>query len=56
MLQNYSRIKKKQGGNTYSNGGKSHNERHNIRQHVEGVGHQSDGVGDVADDDLHKEE
>lgn len=46
----------RQGGNTYSNRSKSYNERHDVRQHVEGVSHQSNGVGDVADDDLHQEE
>lgn len=41
---------------TYSDGGKANNESHNVRQHVERIRHQSDGVCDVTDDDFHEEE
>ena len=41
---------------TYSDGGKANNESHNIRQHVERICYQSDGVCDVTDDDFHEEE
>ena len=40
---------------TYSDGGKANDESHNIRQHVERIRHQSDGVCDVTDDDFHEE-
>ena len=41
---------------THPDRSKSNNEGHNIRQHVKGVCDEGNGVGDVANNDLHKEE